>query len=73
MYLLSHKQRRISMIYEQALKQKEHLEAELATIDQKLKNCPPGNLFFSHDKGRCKWYQSKNGCRKQGIFKYYRM
>ena len=68
MYLLSHKQRRISMIYEQALKQKEHLEAELATIDQKLKNCPPGNLFFSHDKGRCKWYQS-NGHNQHYISK----
>ena len=46
------------MIYEQAFKEKQRLETQIATIDKKLKNSPPGNLFFCHDKGRCKWYQS---------------
>lgn len=46
------------MIYEQALKEKQRLETEISDIEQKLVTMPSGNLFFCHDKNRCKWYQS---------------
>lgn len=46
------------MIYEQALKEKQRLDIEIAAINSKLTKFPPGNLFFCHDKSRCKWYRS---------------
>lgn len=52
------------MFYERMLKEKQRIEAEITAIEQQLKNFPPGNLFFVHDKNRCKWYQSNGRGQK---------
>lgn len=46
------------MFYNRMLKEKERLEKEIHVLDQKLKNFPPGNLFFVHNGKYLKWFQS---------------
>jgi len=52
------------MIYEQVLKEKEHLERTIARLQRNLSRMPEGSLVCMHYGHLCKWYKSGANGRK---------